>query len=392
MTPQHLPLRSKIVLTFTVFVCSGCIYFSQPLLARLAQAFSVSQLQAGTITTATLLGFVSGLLFVVPLADVLDKKRLILGLLAANAVLFCVLAACQHFAMFVGVSFLLGFTAMGSQIVIPYVARLSGPHERGRNLGMVLSGALTGVLAARAVSGVVAEHLGWRAVFVGGALLMLGLGVLLQRMLPPDPPSQRLPYPQLLRSVWDLFVSLPELRRISFVGALMYAAMTSFWATLAFQLSGPSFHLGPQSVGMFGFIGAAGALSVSFAGPLADRLSSHTIVRGCIGLMMLAYVILGVAGASLAGLVLGVIVLDLAAQAATVSNQTAIYRLSDAQSRINTVYKIIYNGGGALGSVTAALAWQRGGWWGVCGSGLLLLLGAAVLEGLPQRQTRTARA
>ena len=382
MSHESMSGRTRFFLTLTMFVASGCVYYSQPILPQIADSFGVSHLQAGLISSVTLLGFGLGLLLVAPLADVVDKRNLMVTLLGIDGVLFATAAVSKHFSLFLASSLLIGISAISGQIAIPYVARLSAPHERGRNLGTLLSGALIGILLARTGSGFIAGQFGWRAVYLIGAVVMFALSALLRKSLPPNRGESSIEYRELLQSMWSLFRGIRELRFIALNGALMYASLTAFWVTLPFLLSG-HFHLGPQAVGVFGLVGALSAGCVSFAGSMADRINPRVIVQCCIGLMLTGYVALGFGTGSIVLLVIGTILLDIGAQAATVSNQTQLYRLnSGAQSRLNTIYKLLYNLGGTIGAALSGLAWQIWGWSGVCATGIGLLLTALAVEWL----------
>ena len=381
MEQQSMSSQTRWLLTLTMFVASGCVYYSQPVLPQIADSLGVSHVQAGLISSATLLGFGLGLLLVAPLADVLEKRRLMVTLLWIDGALFAIAAISHNFGVFLAISFFTGMSAISGQIAIPYVARLSAPQERGRNLGTLLSGALIGILLARTGSGFIAGHFGWRAVYLIGAGLMVALGALLRKSLPPDPGAASIEYRELLQSVWSLFSGIRQLRFIALNGALMYAALTGFWVTLSFLLNGSRFHFGPEAVGMFGLVGALSAGCVSFAGSMADRINPRSIVQCCIGLMLVGYLALGFGAGSIALLIVGTILLDIGAQAATVSNQTQLYRLnSGAQSRLNTIYKLFYNLGGTVGAALAGLAWQTWGWAGVCATGIGFLLLALTVE------------
>ena len=334
------------------------------------------------------LGYTTGLFLVTPLGDALEKRRLVTVLLVlCGLALLCTASAPSFFLLLVS-SYFVGITAVVVQILIPFVAVLSHPSERSKNLGLVLSGALIGILLSRTFSGFLGAHFGWRASYWAGSALMFGQAAILARMLPSHQSSTRCRYHQLLHSMWKLTRDTPELRRVAANGALMYASLSAFWATLAFYLQSPTYHLGPEVVGLFGLVGAGGAMMAPIMGRYVDRLGPRWVVQMCIVCMVLAWLVLALAGSWMIGLVLGVILLDLGAQSATVSNQTQIYRFHpEAQTRINTIYKMFYFTGGAIGTELAAAAWQHFGWIGVCLLGVLLLAGArAVLITQPARR------
>ena len=370
-----------MILTATTVLSVGNVYYSQPLLGEMAAAFRKTPAEVGFIPTLTQLGYVVGLFLVVPLGDVQEQRRLLtLLLLAASLVLLgCALA--PTFSIFAVLAFFVGVTAVLVQIIIPFVAVLSPPKERGRNLGVVLSAALIGVLISRTLSGFIGAQLGWRAVYFIASGVMLILGIGLRLALPVHEPTTRLRYPELLKSLIHLFLRLRKVRAIAMNGALIYAALSAFWASLAFYLHSDTYQLGPRTAGLFGLVGAVGALAANVAGRHAERVGPRKIVHFCIALMVIAYLTMAFVGNTLIGLIAGTILLDLGAQATTVSNQTQLYSLhAEAQTRLNTIYKMFYFVGGAVGSATSAICWQHFGWIGVCGAGIAFLIAAALWE------------
>jgi predicted MFS family arabinose efflux permease len=332
----------------------------------------------------TQLGYVLGLLLVTPLGDVLERRNLLSWLLAFAGL--ALLAGClaPAFAVFAAASFAIGMTSVLVQIIIPLVATLSRPEERARSLGIILSAALIGILISRTIAGFLGAYLGWRGMYGIGSALMIALALTLFFTLPKSPatPSTgKMKYFALLRSVGELHRKLPTLRAVSVTGALMYAALSAFWASLAFYLQSDTFHLGADTAGAFGLVGAMGALAANAAGRLANRVGARRIVQGCILIMGLAYGVMAFLGWNLPGLIAGVLLLDVGAQAATVSNQSEIYKLhSEGQTRMNTIYKMYYFVGGAIGSATSTTVWHFFGWKGVCGAGFAFLTAAWMWE------------
>lgn len=371
------------LLTATSVFAVGNIYYSQPLLGEIGKSFARSPAAIGFVPTLAQLGYVMGLLFVTPLGDVLEKRRLVVTLLLLSGIALFAAALAPTFIGFVACIFAIGVTAVLVQILIPFVASLSSPEDRGRNLGTILSGALIGVLISRSFSGFVGGHIGWRGMYFVASGLMLGFALVAQTSLPKYEPSSRLPYSTLIHSLWLLFKKLPKLRAIALNGALMYASLSAFWATLVFHLQAEPFSLGPQAAGAFGLAGAVGAVSANLAGRSTNRIGPRRLVQLCMGGMATAFAVMALFGNALLGLVAGVVLLDLSAQAATTSNQTQIYALHpDAPTRLNTIYKIFYFGGGSCGSALAAHVWQKFGWQGVCFLGLAFLSLAMIWERL----------
>jgi predicted MFS family arabinose efflux permease len=265
-------------------------------------------------------------------------------------------------------------TAAVTHIMVPIAPELAGPREAGRAVGIVMTGLLLGVLLGRAVSGAIAEAFGWRAVFLLSAAATAALVPMLWWRLPALPPAQPVQYREALISLWDLTRRQAALRQASTVGFLVFAAFIAFWTNLAFFLGSPHYHLGAGVAGTFSLLGAAGAMIALPAGKLADRYGPRTTLTLALGFLSAGYVLLWIFGYHIAGLILGVIVLDIGQQTMQISNQASIFALSgSARSRINTIYMIVFFLGGALGSALSTTAWGRWQWNGVCAWGLSML-------------------
>ncbi|ALW87150.1 MFS transporter permease [Hymenobacter sedentarius] len=343
------------------------IYYNQPLLAAIGRTFRLSDSSASLVATATQIGYTLGMLLVVPLGDKLERKRMMLLMLLGAALCMGLAAWAPSFAVLAGASVLLGIFSAVPQLLVPMAAHLAPEASRGRIVGRVMSGLLIGILLSRTVSGYVGLHLGWRAMFEIGAGLMVLLAALLAWKLPTDQPTFTGSYGSLMKSLLTLTREQAPLRRAALVGASLFAAFSVFWTTLAFYLEGAPFHYGSDVAGFFGLIGAFGALAAPLAGKTADTKGpDYTIALGIV-LALVAYAILGFGGLYVAGLVIGVILLDVGVQATHISNQSMIFSLvPEARSRLNTVYMTAYFTGGSLGSILGGLAWVHGGWPGVC--------------------------
>jgi predicted MFS family arabinose efflux permease len=362
------------------------IYYNQPLLLEITRTFRVSPSSGGAIAVATQLGYAAGILFFVPLGDVVERRRLILRLFAAVSLALALAGLAPSLWSVVAASVAIGAAASVTHVLVPLAPELAGPGEGGRALGTVMTGLLLGVLLGRSASGAVAEILGWRGVFLLGAVCTGAFVPLLRWRLPKLPPSHALRYGEALRSLWDLVRQQPILREASMVSFLAFASFISFWTNLAFLLGSPHYHLGAGVAGSFGLLGAAGALMAAPAGKLADRYGPRVTLSLGLGLLCTGYLILWVFGYHLAGLIGGVIVLDIGQQAMQISNQTRIFALSStARSRINTVYMIAFFLGGATGSALSATAWSYWKWSGVCGWGLAMLALAWLRHGFGRR-------
>jgi predicted MFS family arabinose efflux permease len=346
------------------------IYYAQPLLPTLAHDFAAAPREVGLVATITQLGFGAGLLLFVPLGDALERRGLMLRLLAAATVALAATALSPTLPALIAASFALGLVSVLPQLAVPLAAHLARPEERGHAIGTVMTGILVGILLARTVSGFVGQHLGWRAVFGLAAVAMVSLMVALRRRLPQSRPEAAVRWGELMRSIVTLPLREPSLREASLLGALGMATFSALWATLAFRLEAPPYHYGPQAAGLFGLLGAAGALAAGPAGRLGDRLAPRTVGGAFLALSAVSWLPLLLFDDSLVGLVAGILLVDLGVQGSHVSNLARIHALPGAErGRRNTVYMVSYFAGGAAGTALATFAFSRVGWPGVVAVG-----------------------
>lgn len=375
--PAPLTRLQLALLSLTACLGVGNLYFLQPLLPAVGRAFAATPRAIGLMPMLTQVGYGAGMFLFVPLGDVVARRRLMLVLLAAVAVALLGAASARDLAGLGLASFLVGFTTVVPHVAVPLAAHLAPPAERGRVVGVMMGGILIGILLARTASGVLGAHLGWRAVYVVAAALMLALAMALRALLPESEPDAEIPYPRLLRSLFTLLREEPVLREASLLGALGFGAFSVFWSTLAFFLEGPPYHLGSQAAGLFGVLGAAGAAAAPVVGRLADRMSPRDNAGASLALALASFGLFALLGRSLAGLVAGVLLMDVGVQANHVSNLARVHaRRPEARSRMNTVYMVTYFAGGALGTALGTWAWTVGGWAGVCGAGAGLIAAA----------------
>ncbi|VWD09767.1 MFS transporter [Burkholderia contaminans] len=365
--------RSLLLLLATIAgVSVANIYYNQPLLDSFRSAFPDGASWIGAVPTATQLGYAAGMFLLAPLGDRFDRRGLILMQIAGLSIALIVAATAPSLAVLTVASLAIGVLATIAQQAVPFAAEIAPPAERGHAVGTVMSGLLLGILLARTAAGFVAEYFGWRAVFAASVAALVALAAVIVLRLPRSSPTSTLSYGKLLGSMWHLAVELRGLREASLTGAALFAAFSAFWPVLTLLLAGAPFHLGPQAAGLFGIVGAAGALAAPYAGRFADKRGPRAIISLAIALLALSFVIFALSGSSLVGLVIGVIVLDVGVQAAQISNQSRIYALKpEARSRVNTVYMVCYFIGGALGSSAGVAAWHAFGWIGMCTTGLV---------------------
>lgn len=362
-------------LTLVLAVACGLtvanLYYAQPLLDLIADSFGVSQGAAAIVVTLTQAGYALGLLFVLPLGDLVENRRLVTRTLIGTALALLLAAVSPVYPMFLVVAVLVGVTSVVAQILVPLAAHLAPPEERGAFVGKVMSGLLLGILLARTVASLVAGLLGWQAIYFVSAGLMIVLAVVLHRMLPSREPSHTAGYGSLLRTVLDLARTEPALRRRAISQAAMFGAFSAFWTAIAYELI-DEHHLTQTQIAIFALIGAGGAAAAPIGGRLADRgygrgASGIMLVLGSLTLVLAAaghrsVILLAVAG----------VLLDFAVQCHQVMSQHEIYALrADARARINTVFMTTVFTGGAVSSALTGVLHHRYGWLGAC------VLGAA---------------
>lgn len=356
------------------------LYYNQPLLAEIGRSLNVSAQEVGYIPTFSQIGYAVGLLLIVPLGDMLERRRLLVTMFAIVACALVAAAMSPNIFWLAIASLAIGITTIVPQLIIPFVAQLAEPKERGKAVGTVISGLLMGILLARTVSGFIGALLSWRAMYWIASGLMIVLAVALWRLLPRSQPSVAMSYRGLMRSLLVLIREQPLLREAALIQAMEFGAFSAFWSTLIFLLETPPYHYGSQVAGLFGLVGAVGATAAPFIGRLADRKSPRLVVGVAIALTTSAFLIFWLFGYQLWGLIVGIILLDLGVQAAQVTNQTQVTSLvQEASSRLNAVFVASFFFGGAFGSLLGTYAWSKWQWNGVCLVGLSLLTVAFVI-------------
>jgi predicted MFS family arabinose efflux permease len=377
-------LDRRVVLLLAV-ACGTAVanlYYAQPLLDVIARDLGVSPGAAGLIVTSSQVGYAAGLVLLVPLGDLLDRRRMVARLLLLTAAGMAVVAVAPSFAVLAAAIAVVGVTSVVAQVLVPLAGTLAPEHERGKVVGDVMSGLLIGILLARTASGLIAELAGWRSVYVIGAALMVVLAAVLARALPPTPPVTKLRYGELLRSVGALVRDESVLRRRMVYGAAGMASFSVVWTAIAFLLSGDPYNYSEGRIGLLGLAGLVGAGAAQGAGRLADRGRGHLATGAFLAAIAVAWGLLALGRSSLAALIAGVVLLDLGIQGQHIVNQSTIYSLhADARSRVTTAYMANNFLWGALGSAGASLAWSAGGWGAVCALGVGLSVVALVAWG-----------
>ncbi|UST66228.1 MFS transporter [Pseudomonas moraviensis] len=372
--PSTLSRYQTFLFAITCAMAVANVYFAQPLLESMAASFSVSPGTIGIVVTATQAGYAVGLLFIVPLGDLLNRKKLILTQMLLSAVALCAVGLAQDWGMLLGAMVLVGLMAVVVQVVVAYAATLASPEQRGEAVGTVTSGVVLGILLARFVSGAVADLAGWRGVYFVSAALMVAMALVLFRTMPASakPPAQG-SYWKLLGSVFELYLTERTLRVRGTFALLIFAAFSVLWTSMVLPLSAPPLSLSHTQIGLFGLAGVAGALAAARAGRLADQGLGNRTTGVALALLTLSWLPTAFVESSLLAMVVGVVLLDFAVQAVHVTNQSLIFAARpDAQSRLVGAYMCFYSVGSGLGAIAATYTYAHFGWVAVC------LLGAGI--------------
>lgn len=354
-------------------------YYAQPLLSDIGRSLHMSSGEAGLIVTLAQIGYAVGLLLLLPLGDLVERRRLSVVLSFATGLALLGMAWSPSSGVLLGAAAAVGTFSVLAQVLVPFSASLAPEAERGRVVGMVMSGLLIGILLARTVSGAIAGAAGFRVVYLIAAIVMGMQGLVLGWVLPPYKEHSALSYPALLASVVHLLREEPVLRRRAQYGLLSFGTFSAFWTSMAFLLSN-HYRYSTAVIGLFGLVGAAGAVAATAAGRLSDRgwARRSTLVSSL--LLVTSWAWLWWGGSALAALIVGVLVLDVGAQGLHITNQGEIYkRRPEARSRLTAAYMVLYFVGGGVGSAGSAFAYDRLGWDGVCLVGGAFALGTLVL-------------
>ncbi len=371
-------------LLYTLAVIAGVsvanLYYNQPLLEMIRQDLGTSTLAANHIALFAQCGYALGLLFLIPLADLYSRRRILIADFTLLILALLATAAAPDIRTVHVSSFVIGVCSVVPQFFIPLAAQYSRPERKNRNVGVVLSGLLTGILASRVVSGAVGEWLGWREMYLIAAGLMILSAIAVFRILPDARPNFSGSYGALMRSLLTLVGRYPQLRVHSARAALAFGSFLCFWASLAFKMAGEPFHAGSDIVGLLGLCGVAGAVTATFVGRYIARVGIFRF--NCIG----AALQLAAWGLFLAGadhylpIIAGILLLDIGMQCIQLSNQATLFELCpSASNRINTIFMCCYFIGGSFGTLLSGSAWALFGWTGVIGAGALLTLASLAI-------------
>ena len=382
MIPLTLKRADVILMAFCTGLIVANIYYCQPLVVLIAKDFNLNESDAGSITFLTQAGYAIGLFLLVPLGDMLEKKKQILFTTALAIVALIIAGFSKNFLVLELASVLIGACSIVPQLILPLTASLSNDEKRGANIGIVMSGLLVGILASRAVSGIVGDLLGWRAMFLIAAAVCALLVLLMAIRFPKNLPSFKGSYKELMSSMFGYIKTQPVLREASLINFFAFIVIMGFWTTMVLYLSNPPHQFSASQIGLFGIAGAAGAL----AAPLVGKLSGGNNPRKNLMIgFLLELISVGLfyfTGQNVFLFVIGIILIDIGQQAIHVTNQTRIYTLvPEARNRFNTIFMSVSFVGAACGSALALWLWSIGGWGMFCaGSAAIIILNMLIYQ------------
>ncbi len=349
-------------MSVTAGICVANIYYNQPLLHDIALSLNTSDDAVGSIAVLAQAGYGLGLFFLTPLGDKVDRKKLIVSLQVCLVAALLGITFATNLFLIGAMSLAIGVLAVAAQVILPMAASLSG-NNKGRNVGIIFTGILIGILAARVFSGYIADWFNWRYVYGIAAAMVTVAAVSMYFMLPNQPAKFKGSYGQLLSTTFYQLKRFPQLRQTALLGALIFGIFCSFWTTLTFHVSGAPFYYGTDIIGLFGLLAIAGALMAPAFGKKADGVLPEKSQLITVSMIVLAAAILFIFPTNIWALIMAVLLLDVGVQATQVTNIAMIYMLDEqAHSRINTIYMTSYFIGGATGSLVGILCWKAGGW------------------------------
>lgn len=353
-------------------------YYCQPLIGTIMR--DLPGAATAFVPTATQLGYALGLFVLVPLGDMVERRRLVVGQFLALAAGLAMIALAPTGAVLLGASLFVGLASTAAQQIVPFAANLVAPERRGAVIGMIASAAMAGVLLSRTFAGLVGGAHGWRTMYWSSVPLVLLAALLMGLTLPRNRPQHVLGYGPLMASLATLWRRHGELRVAAITEALIFGAYMTFWTTMALRLHEPDIGLGPEAAGAFGLVGIVGVVVTPLIGRFADRRGAYPAIIGGTLVCASGWALMGLWN-GLAGLVVGIALIDPASRSVLISCQLRVFvQDPDARSRLNTIYVGTMFTGGAICSALAMAAYRHSGWTAVAMLGTLLAALAATLQ------------
>jgi len=370
---KNQTIDKGISASLTILLATACgiivanLYYAQPLVGLISTAIGLSTSSAGLIVTLTQIGYVVGLLFVVPLGDIVENRKLVVVSLLLSAVALIATVFVKHGIFFLVASFFIGLGSVAAQVLVPFASYLASEATRGRVVGNVMSGLLLGIMLSRPISSLVADIWGWNAIFALSAAVIIILAIVLSKVLPIRKPTANTHYAALLGSMWQLLRTTSILRRRAIYHACVFGTFSLFWTTVPLLLSSPTFHFSQKAIALYALVGVAGAVAAPVAGRLADRGWTRPATGIALAIviisLLLPLVIRSSSPVGIAVLVIAAILLDMGVSANLVLSQRLIFSLGpEVRSRLNGLFMAIFFLGGAIGSSVGGWAYASGGW------------------------------
>jgi len=367
------------LLSVACAVAVGNLYWIQPLLTEIATEFDISTAAAGNLVTATQVGYASGVLLLVPLGDSLNRKRLIPVVMTGASIALFLSSMANNYVFLLACLAAVGFLTISGQLMVPLAGSLASNEQRGKILGTLSSGILSGILLSRAISGLFADIFGWRAIYIIASLVSLMLAITVAKRLPPERSNSNIRYVQLLSSVIKVVQRYRAIQITLLISFCVFVVFSMFWTSLTFLLSAAPFSYSVTEIGLIGLLGFAGALAARNAGKLHDKGLSASGTGYALLSVFVAIVISGLGTQSIHLLIITVLLLDMGIQTLNVLNQTRILALEpQSRSRINTAFIVVNFVGAAAGSALAGILWQQGGWLFVVSGEASFILSAMI--------------
>ncbi|MDR3159719.1 MAG: MFS transporter [Zoogloeaceae bacterium] len=374
MSETNKPLSAKFIFLLAV-ATGGAVasnYYAQPLLHTIALSLQIDDALTGLIITAAQISYAIGLLALVPLGDVLERKRLIISMLLLAVAGLLISAFSQNIVWLLAGTIVAGFFSAVAQVIVPFAAALAKDSERGRVVGVVMGGLLLGVLFARIAAGFASQIGSWRSIYMAAAVMLSAIALLLYREIPFSPASSKMSYKTLLISTLSQFAEHPKLILFGVLGALNFAVFSFLWTPSALMLSSKPYYFNDAIIGLFGLAGVAGAFMAPYAGRWADKGKSSSVMT--LGFVLLAFSWLPIyfAPSSIVLFIIGIVALDMAAQVIHISTMSQTHKLNaNSRSRLNACYMVCHFLGGAAGSFASTRIFVQLGWTGITAAGVI---------------------
>ena len=368
---EGVPASLLLIMACMAAVSVANIYYCQPLLSLMGNDLGIDEWRASLIAMITQVGYACGLFFIIPSGDKFDRKKIVSYSFSILTIALLCIALSNNFHAVMAASFTVGACSVMPQIFIPIAAQYSRPEKKGANVGLIVSGLLTGILASRVISGLVGERLGWRSMYVIAAIVMSLCTLIVWRIMPYTENNYTGSYKRLMHSLFALIREYKLLRICALRAAFAFGSFLALWASLTFKMKQAPFYAGSDVVGLLGLCGVAGAMSASVVGRLVSRIGVRNFNLLGAALMLSAWIIAYLWGNTYTAIIITILILDIGMQCIQLSNQTVVFSLNPkASNRINTIFMTNYFIGGSLGTFLSGSAWSMAGWSGVTIAGI----------------------